>query len=399
MNILFLTRSLPIHATGGMERHAELLIKGMAELGHELTVITTGHPGGKTQESWDHIVINYLAGTTPGKYSKKWWHSSKDMALKIFRQQNIDIIYSMSAGAFALMKMERMPPIVVGATGTAYGEMLTKFRQTFSWKKYPGIIKNLYNWYHTKKLLPYADKIIACSDQVKTELVTRFNVSDEKVSVVIPGIDTQRFNKFQNKKESLKEKLNINDKDITILFVSRLKKEKGIMFLLDGFKKISKSYPNLKLIISGDGEEKKNIDKFILTNKLSENIKCIGNISYDEIPKIFSIADIFAFPTLRNEGLPLVVLEGIAARKILLCSDIPQIKQGAADYEASVFFHANNREDFLGKFRDVIDNIDSFKKKTEVISCAVSNIDYHTMAERTIKVLEEVVIETHPHNK
>jgi len=83
---------------------------------------------------------------------------------------------------------------------------------------------------------------------------------------VIPaGINLARF-----KPEGPKENI-FSDKEITILFVGRLDKRKGIFYLLLAFSDVSKTHP-CRLIIAGDGPEKKAAEQWVSKNKAKNGV-------------------------------------------------------------------------------------------------------------------------------
>ena len=63
---------------------------------------------------------------------------------------------------------------------------------------------------------------------------------------------------------NIKKKEKIDDKFLKInyiLSIGRLTRQKNFLLLIIAFKEIIKNYPNLKLIILGEGEDRKKIEK------------------------------------------------------------------------------------------------------------------------------------------
>lgn len=119
------------------------------------------------------------------------------------------------------------------------------------------------------------DHFIAVSTRAKDALVAE-GTNPNKITVIPYGIDTKRFanHHADNDKTSL-----------NILFVGRLEKEKGILDLLEVFKRLSNRKLHLTIVGSGS-----------LKLGPMENVTFITS-SYDDMPKVYAGADIFVAPS------------------------------------------------------------------------------------------------------
>ena len=116
---------------------------------------------------------------------------------------------------------------------------------------------------------------VTCPTKKTCEYLKRLKIVDSKKIKLLydPIID------IEEDKKKLFEKNNFyRDKKNFFLSVGRLTKQKNFLFLCDVFKDYIKVNPNAKLIIAGDGEEKKIIKKFIIDNLLEKNIFLIGYV-------------------------------------------------------------------------------------------------------------------------
>ena len=104
----------------------------------------------------------------------------------------------------------------------------------------------------------------------------------------------------------------------TILCVGRLVKRKGQDKLIKALPKIKDEFPNVKLILVGEGPLRKKLSKLVKKLQLEDNVIFTGRVSYEELPKYFRVGDIFAMPArtrnfgLEVEGLGIVYLEASA---------------------------------------------------------------------------------------
>jgi glycosyltransferase involved in cell wall biosynthesis len=99
--------------------------------------------------------------------------------------------------------------------------------------------------------------------------------------------------------------------EFCILFVGRLIKRKGVIFLLKAFKEICAEYSNCTLAIVGEGPEKINLIKYCNRFQIQTNVKFLGTINHNAIVKIYQKAKIFVLPSL-NEAQSNVILEAMA---------------------------------------------------------------------------------------
>lgn len=95
---------------------------------------------------------------------------------------------------------------------------------------------------------------------------------------------------------------------IRILFLSRLVKEKGIYETIDAFGKLIPKFPNLELIIAGDGTA---YEQVAACSENMEAVKLVGHVEGEEKAGLFASCHIYCLPSY-TEGLPTTVLEAMA---------------------------------------------------------------------------------------
>lgn len=146
----------------------------------------------------------------------------------------------------------------------------------------------------------------------------------EKEIVVIPnGIDLGRFSPQIKPLEKYK------DGKVNILFVGRLEKRKGTVYLLRAFEKIKNR--SLRLILVGDGPRKIEAELFVRTHNL-QNVEFAGRVSDANLPKYYATADICCFPSIGGESFGIVLLEAMALGLSIVCFANPGYKEVLVDY-------------------------------------------------------------------
>lgn len=102
---------------------------------------------------------------------------------------------------------------------------------------------------------------------------------------------------------------NINEnKEIRLLFLSRLEVEKGIYIAIQTLKLLNQQTKRYKLVVAGSGTEEKNIRQLALEN---EDIEWVGYVDGIKKHELLASSHVIFFPSYYPEGLPLTLLEGM----------------------------------------------------------------------------------------
>ncbi len=137
---------------------------------------------------------------------------------------------------------------------------------------------------------------------------------------------------------------------VKILYLGRLIEKKGLMLLLDVIKNMPKD-ADFILEIYGGGPLEERIKAFIDENALSEKVKLCGEVDHTLVSSVYSGADIFVMPSLREtSGNVLVEAMAhklpVAALDMSVCSDFKE-------YSCGEFVNVNqSKEEIIREFAD-----------------------------------------------
>ena len=194
-----------------------------------------------------------------------------------------------------------------------------------------------------KVLAKYADEVIVLSEAAYDYFKETYN---RETTIIYNGISRP----MRRNASLITEKYGLR-KDEYISVVSRLTAEKGIHYLIDAYSKIT---TDKKLVIAGDTSD---TDDYVrmLKDKAAGNPNIIftGFISGDILDEIYSNAYINVLPS-DLEGMSLCLLESLAYRNALLCSDIPENTAVAED--KAMYFKKANIEDLADKLQSLCDD-------------------------------------------
>jgi glycosyltransferase involved in cell wall biosynthesis len=157
--------------------------------------------------------------------------------------------------------------------------------------------------------------IAAVSDAVK-ECLLQTGIPAEKIRIIPNGIDVQAFERA----EALPELRSSEEKVIGV--VARLDLKKGFAYLLAAVRELKNFSHRFKVVIVGEGPDRKAIEQMIERYGLQETVLLAGQQS--NMPGAYAAIDIFVLPSL-NEGLPMTVLEAMAASRLVIATRVGAI--------------------------------------------------------------------------
>ncbi|NQT06556.1 MAG: MATE family efflux transporter, partial [Candidatus Omnitrophica bacterium] len=174
---------------------------------------------------------------------------------------------------------------------------------------------------------------------VKAISTKRLSVSDSAGKALGKGVrtvgsftDLERFTPKKAKEKAkeflAKYKEKIKDKKI-ILCPTRITPAKGQMDLLNIARRLKEERDDFIVVCAGrkDSHYVKKLNSFIKEHNLSDVVLIVDTIlSYEEMPSIYGAAQMVVLPTYHPEGLPLVILEALACKKLVIAYDSGGVK-------------------------------------------------------------------------
>lgn len=165
-----------------------------------------------------------------------------------------------------------------------------------------------------KNILQYflryiADYMFACSSSAGKWLFGCTAHKRDNFFVLKNAIDTNKFIFDSSVRYSKRKELKIEDKFV-IGHIGRFHPQKNHEFLIDIFKFVHDNNKSAVLLLVGEGNRKKSIEKKV--NELGLNNSVVFTGVRSDIPEIMQAMDVFALPSL-YEGLGIVAIEAQAA--------------------------------------------------------------------------------------
>ena len=194
----------------------------------------------------------------------------------------------------------------------------------------------------------FFDRIVAVSDEVKKDML-RYKIPEAKIRVVDNGIALERFAKLVET-NIMKNQLGIDEKIRIIGTIGSLKIEKGHIYLLEAARQILDMVRDLRFLIIGDGPLRKALEE--ISERLGIDKQVIFMGQRKDIPELLVAMDIFVLPSIK-EGLPIALLEAMAARKPVIATRVGAIPKVLENKDIGVLVEPKN----TNELRDAIMNL------------------------------------------
>ena len=190
------------------------------------------------------------------------------------------------------------------------------------------------------------DKIIFVSNfQMQKHIEDNYDKS--KLKVITNPIDSSFFNPSV-KKENI------------IIFFGRVSKEKNVSLLIEAFYEIHKDFSDYRLLIVGDGDDKKKCEN--LAKKLFKNNNICIFISHLDSKKLkerLRSAKISILPSIWYESFGLTIIESILSNIIPIASDIGALSE-TIEHFGGYKFEVNNKNSLKQTIKKVLENYDEY---------------------------------------
>jgi glycosyltransferase involved in cell wall biosynthesis len=161
----------------------------------------------------------------------------------------------------------------------------------------------------------------------------------DKVVVIQNGCDTARFNSSEIDTSLIRTRLGLSGSDPVLVVPARLEPQKGHFVLLDALPDILNEFPSARVLFVGDGSLRKQLESAALRRGLNNSIRFVGYQT--NIEEWLAAGDLTVLPSL-YEGLPLVAMESLAARRPLVATCVDGTPEVVVDGYTGLTVPPNN---------------------------------------------------------
>jgi len=339
---------------------------GLTKLGHEVTVFTPDYGRGKFE------ILNPKFETNPNDQNPKF----KTIYLKpILKYGNAALVPGVTKELNNFDVIHLHYPFIGATEALLFSKikkpLVIQYHMDLGVPKVLSFLIKPYNLLVAKNIFKKADKILVSSyDYVESfgPMSNFFKKNKEKFIEIPYGVDTEFFKPGEKNRDLLK-KYNLLESDKIILFVGGLDQAhyfKGVSLLLEAVGNFKFQIPNFKLIIVGKGNLETKYEKMAENLGIKEKVIFTGEVSDNDLPDYYNLADIFVLPSInRSESFGIVLLEAMACGKPCIASNLPGVRTVVDDGETGFLVEPKNVDDLVKKIKSLLESENLLKKMGE----------------------------------
>ena len=376
---------------------SEVMLKNALEKqGHEVYVVTANLESFKYEYDEKERILK-IPGLPTGIYDSRLTSIYPVKAVNKIKSWNLDVIHSQTEfaiGTFARLFAKQYNIPLVHTYHTLYEDYVHYITKGYFKKSSKKIVEYLTKFYCETT----ATELIVPTNKIY-KLFTEKYKFEKNIHIIPTGIETERFYKEnQDEKEivNLKKTLGISKKDFVILFVGRLAEEKNVEFLIHSEKEISKKYPNIKLLIVGDGPDKEKYENYSKELGLEENVIFTGKVAWGDMPYYYHVSNVFATAS-KTETQGLTIIEAMAANVVPVCMRDEAFQSMITEDLNGLFF--TTEEEYQKEIIQLYENKNELKKFDKQARIQAEHYSSKNYADRVLEVYHRAIKEKEEENR
>tara|TARA_R110002050_G_scaffold237905_1_gene374004 strand:+ start:14808 stop:16064 length:1257 start_codon:yes stop_codon:yes gene_type:complete len=200
--------------------------------------------------------------------------------------------------------------------------------------------KSLFQRYFDSYINKHVNCFITASKHAKEKLVHYRKFDADKI-IQVPNTILEE--PVTICRENLLNNLKIKPTDFVLCNIGFLSKRKGQIFILEALNLIRIQNPvvfeKIALLLIGDGEEETSLKQYADSFNLNKQVHFLG---YQSQPTNYlNSCDLFVFPSIAGEDMPLVILSAMNLGKTILATDFAGIREELEDKVSGIIIPAN----------------------------------------------------------
>ncbi len=300
--------------SGGQGIYVKHLSKALAELGHEVDVIS-GQPYPELDERVNLVKLpslnifeeedrfrsfkmNYLMNplslfewlsVMTGGFPEPYTYGVRVNRYLKKRLGDYQIIHDNQSLSYALLHIQQNFPLVTTIHHPITRDHKLELENAKNWKQ--RLSSNRWHGFlrMQKKVAPSLKAIITPSHSSKIDISNEFSVNKDFIDVVHNGIDTETFKPNDNKKKIKNRIITTASADVPL---------KGLKYLINALPKIISLYPDTELVVIGKAKNNGETMKLIKKLNLLPHIHFKSNLKEEDIVDLYASAELAVIPSL-----------------------------------------------------------------------------------------------------
>ena len=333
MHILFLADAVFEDLPGGSRVAAREIARLLACHGHRITFLVARLA---TSQSDDERWLNGIRVVRYGGagHIREYLRLGEATCARLWRETPFDLVHTHFA--YAALGPLRAVPGFVPRVRTFHGPWeeegwVEETAGTVSPSaRLAARIKKCLRRHLESTNLRRSERVITLSDCYRRQVISSYGVPAERVHTIAGGADVERFTPTEDK-QAVRQALNLPPHRRLLLSVRRLCPRMGLHNLIEAMPAVIARYPDMLLLIGGQGPERERLQQRIRERHLEHSVRLIGFIPDELLASYYQAADLFVLPTIALEGFGLVTTEALACGTPVIGTNVgatPEILRG-----------------------------------------------------------------------
>ncbi len=171
-----------------------------------------------------------------------------------------------------------------------------------------------------------SDRLIACSESVRSHISERVGIPAERIRVILNGVELERFS-VRRDPEGARAELGIPRDRRVVGIVGRICEQKGQDDFIKAAKIVSQAVPGTVFLVVGEADDAAAMDR---VRRLAADLGVEQDVFFPgyvpDVPKVYSVLDVLVVPS-RWEGFGLVLVEAMAAGTPIVATRVGAIPE------------------------------------------------------------------------
>ena len=320
----------PQHAADTQATYVHDINRHLARRGHSVTVVTPGSASLPATDSFDGVKVVRFPMELPidltygrvaqsrvnfvGRFARlavmaHYLEAQYRATLNTVRDEGADIIHAHWAiptgpAAVSAARRLRLPSVITMHGGDVYVNPAQGYDFPTRWYVRPAL-----RW-----TLRHAGALTAITDDCRQHAL-RAGAPDESLHLVFNGTDLRRFSPSPDR-SAVDPRFGPH-----MIFACRqLFPRKGIRFLIEAAARIKPRFPDLKVVVAGDGFERPELIQLAETLGIGADVTFLGWVANSELPPYYRAAALSVIPSL-EEGFGIPAAEAMGCETAVVASD------------------------------------------------------------------------------
>ena len=216
----------------------------------------------------------------------------------------------------------------------------------------PSMVYNFYLFLE-RICATFTNRIIVVSNYDKKNGLNNSVGQARQYVLIRYGINRDEF-KGQEKRALARASLGLSDGDLVVGMVACFKPQKAPLDFIKLAGAMKNDFPNIKFILVGDGVLRRKICALIEKLNLKQQVVLAG--WRKDLPLILSCLDVFVLTSLW-EGLPIVVLEAMAAGVPWVATDTGGIREVAVNEKTGCLVKAHDIQSMRSQIKELLTDV------------------------------------------